>query len=351
MHAVAIIILAFLTLLSISLERTYRATPLKELKRQARQGNELAAALVRAAGYGYSLQIVLRAFIGITAAAFFVLVSVDSPLWFALIASAFLVWLGFLWLPAAQVTSFGERLAAWLAPALSKIVGWLYPVLGQVGKYVQKHRPVRVHTGLYERQDFIDLIDRQQVQADNRIEIAELTVAKHALTYGDKTISDVLTPRRVVRMVSVSESVGPVFLDELYKTGFSRFPVYDGKPDKIVGTLFLRDLVHHDVHGTVRDHMQKQVYYVHEDQSLHDAFQAILKTRYQLFIVVNSFEEYVGIITMEDVLETMIGTLIVDEFDRYDDLRAVAARAAQKDHAARKEPAKETADASSKVKE
>jgi CBS domain containing-hemolysin-like protein len=54
--------------------------------------------------------------------------------------------------------------------------------------------------------------------------------------------------------------------------------------------------------------------------------------------VVNSFEEYVGIITMEDVLETMIGKLIVDEFDRYDDLRAVAARAAHKEHKARKEP-------------
>lgn len=343
MHTLAIIILAFLTLLSISLERTYRATPLKELKRRARQGNELAAALVRAVGYGYSLRVVLRAFIALSAAGFFVLVSVDSPTWFALIVSAFLIWLGFLWLPAARVTDFGERLAAWLAPALGKFVGWLYPLLDRLAKYLQKHRPIRVHTGLYERQDFIDLIDRQQVQADNRIETAELTVARHALTYGDKTIGMVMTPRRVVRMVSVSESVGPVFLDELYKTGFSRFPVYDGKPDHIVGTLFLRDLVHHDTHGTVRDHMQKHAYYVHEDQSLHDAFQAILKTHHQLFIVVNSFEEYVGVITMEDVLETMIGTLIVDEFDQYDDLRAVAARAAKKAHAAHKEPAKETA--------
>jgi Mg2+/Co2+ transporter CorC len=53
-------------------------------------------------------------------------------------------------------------------------------------------------------------------------------------------------------------------------------------------------------------------------------------------LVVNSFEELVGIITIEDVLEQMIGRPIVDEFDKYDDLRAVAAAAAKKDHVVHK---------------
>ncbi len=58
----------------------------------------------------------------------------------------------------------------------------------------------------------------------------------------------------------------------------------------------------------------------------------LFKTHRQLYVVVNSFEEYVGIITIEDILETILGTSIIDEFDQYDDLRAVAARAAKKDH-------------------
>jgi CBS domain containing-hemolysin-like protein len=127
-------------------------------------------------------------------------------------------------------------------------------------------------------------------------------------------------------------------MDELHKSGHSRFPVFDGKQENIVGTLYLRELGAGKDHGLVRERMSKRVYYVHEDQSLHDAFQAILKTHHQLFIVVNSFEEFVGIVTMEDVLETMIGKLIVDEFDQYDDLRAVAMRAARKDHKQNKEP-------------
>jgi CBS domain containing-hemolysin-like protein len=347
MQVLAIIILAGLTLLSVSLQRTYSAVPLRELKRRARSGNELAAAIVRAVGYGYSLRAVLWAFIGLSSAGFFVLVSLQSPVWFALIASAFLIWLGFLWLPAREVTAIGERFAAAAAPLLAKVAGWVSPLFDRVGRFVQKHRPVRVHTGMYDRQDFVDLIERQQVQADNRIEQSELDVAKHALTYGDKTVGSVMTPRRVVHMVSVDEPVGPVLLDELHKAGHSRFPVYEGKPEHIVGTLFLRDILGGKANGTVRDRTQKAVYYVHEDQSLHDAFQAILKTHHQLFIVVNSFEEYVGIITMEDVLETMIGKLIVDEFDQYDDLRAVAARAAKKDHKTNKEPVPPTSETDS----
>ena len=338
MHVLAIILLAALTLISVSLQRTYSAVPLKELKRRARHGNEIANALLRAVGYGYSLRAVLWIMIGLSSAGFFVLVSAATPVWFAVMASAFLIWLGFLWLPAAEVTTAGERIAAFAAPALGRFIGWLHPFIDRVTRFVHRHRPVKIHTGLYERQDFVDLIDRQQVQADNRIEQSELDVAKHALTYGDKSVGDVMTPRRVVRMVSVDDAIGPVLMDELHKTGHSRFPVYDGKQDHVVGTLFLRELVQGTDHGTVRERMQKKAYYVHEEQSLHDAFQAILKTHHQLFIVVNSFEEYVGIITMEDVLETMIGKLIIDEFDQYDDLRAVAARAALKDHKTNKEP-------------
>lgn len=333
-----ILFLASLTLLAVSLQRTYSAVPLRELKRRARSGNELAAAFTKAVGYGYSLRAILWVLIGLSSALFFVFVSLEYPTWFAIMLSAFLVWLGFLWLPARQVTRYGETFAAWVAPGFAKLASWVHPIIDRIAKFIHKNHPVNIHTGLYERQDFVELIEKQKVQADNRIEQSELDVAKHALTYGDKQIGDVMTPRRVVKMVKADDSIGPVLLDELHKSGHSRFPVYEGKPEHIVGTLFLRDLVEGSEHGLVKTHMKKTAYYVHEDQSLHDAFQAILKTHHQLFIVVNSFEEYVGIITMEDVLETMIGKPIVDEFDQYEDLRAVAARAASKDHKTNKEP-------------
>jgi magnesium and cobalt transporter len=123
-------------------------------------------------------------------------------------------------------------------------------------------------------------------------------------------------------------------MGELHASGHSRFPVYEVKKDNIVGVLYLHDLVATKRSGTVSNIMRRKVTYVHEDFTLYQTLQAFIKTKQHLFIVVNSFEEYVGIITIEDVLERVIGKLIVDEFDRYDDLRAVAAAAAHKDHAA-----------------
>jgi CBS domain containing-hemolysin-like protein len=333
MQTILTILLALLTLLSVSLQRTYSRVPLKELKRRARSGDELAGAILKAVGFGHSLRAVLWFLIGITSAGFFVMVSASAPFWFALTASVMLVWVGFVLIPAARVTFISERLAAWCAPVLAKVLAFLHPVIDWLVRFIRRHRPVHVHTGLYDRRDLIDLLEQQQVQPDNRIEKAGLEIALHALTFGDDTVAEHMVPRRMVKAASADEPLGPVIMDELHSSGHSRFPVYEGKQDNVVGTLYLRDLVRTKQSGTVRSLMKPEVSYIHEDQSLQDALQAILRTHRQLFIVVNSFEEYVGIITIEDVLEAVIGSPIIDEFDQYDDLRAVAARAAKKEHA------------------
>lgn len=333
MQTVLVILLGLLTLIAVSLQRTYSRIPLKELKHRAREQDPLAMAMLRVSGYGHSLKAILWFLIVLTSAGFFVCVTLAAPLWFAITASGILVWLGFVWLPAARITSLSEWLAARSAPVLSKVVGVLHPPIDWLTRLVHRHRPVQVHTGLYDRQDLIGLLEQQLVQPDNRIEQGELTIALHALTFGDDSVAQHLTPRRVVKSVNANESLGPIVMDELHKSGFSRFPVYDGKQDNIVGTLYLHDLIHAKAGGTAKDLMKPGVAYVHEEQSLYDALQAILRTHRQLFIVVNSFEEYVGVITIEDILETILGKPIIDEFDLYDDLRAVAARSAKKEHA------------------
>ncbi len=336
MGPLLMLLLAALSLLSISLQRTYSRVPLKEIKRRARQGDELASLLHRAVAYGHSLRAVLWLLVGLTNAGFYIVVALNTPTWFALLASASLIWIGFVWLPARQATRYGELAAAKLAPVFAWLLQYLHPILDFLISLVRRYRPITVHTGLYDRDDLIDLLDRQQVQADNRIEQAELEVARHALIYGHKVVREVMTPRRIVKRVSVDDPIGPVLMSELHDSGHSRFPVYrvDGKAkaETFVGVLHLKDLLNVKAGGKVADHMRDTVVYVHEEQSLHDALQALLKTRQHLFIVVNSFEEYVGIITAEDILEHIIGKPIMDEFDQYEDLRSVAARAAKTEH-------------------
>lgn len=333
MIGILCLLFAALTLLSVSLQKTYRYIPAKELKRRSREGDEFARLLYRAVGYGYSLEVILWLLTGVAVAVFFILAVGLWPAWFALFVGALLIWLGFFWIPTGRVTKIGMRIAGWLAPAFSWVLQYLHPVLDRLVAFVRRHRPVHFHTGLYDKKDLLSVLEAQKVQVDSRIEQSELEIAMHALTFGDKLVRDILTPRRVVRSVNVDESIGPILMSELHDTGFSRFPVYDGEVANIVGTLYLRDLMQAKDGGKVRSLMHSNhICYVHEEQPLTEALQAILKTHRHLMIVVNSFEEFVGVITIEDVLEQIVGKPIIDEFDQYDDMRAVAAKMASKDH-------------------
>jgi CBS domain containing-hemolysin-like protein len=340
MHTVINVTLAACTLLFISLQRGYRSIPAKELKKRAREGDEMAAGLYRAVGYGHSLRTVLWFLVIASSSLFFVSIATSSPLWLALVLSAIIVWFGYVWLPVRRTNTFSTSLARMAAPVFARLLSYLHPFLDWLVLLVRRHTPVTIHTGLYDKDDLIDLFEQQIAQADNRIAKEELDIAYSALTAGEKLVRDVMTPRRVVSMINAEDSVGPILMTEVHDSGHSRYPVYDGKKDNIVGTIYLRDLMRAKEGGRVRDVMRSgDVCYIHEEQSLVEALQAILKTRRHLFIVVNSFEEYVGVITIEDVLEHIIGRPIIDEFDQYDDLRAVAARVARQEHKAHQESA------------
>ena len=144
-----------------------------------------------------------------------------------------------------------------------------------------------------------------------------------------------MTPRSVIDSVKAEETLGPLVLDELHNTGHSRFPVIDGDIDHVVGMLYVQELLKVGQTAktkTAAQAMDPTVYYIREDQTLQQALAAFLRVRHHLFVVVNEFEEYVGIVTIEAVLEQMIGKSTTENLDNYDDLRTVASSAAHHQH-------------------
>ena len=328
------IILGIIAVGAFVVANVYSQVPVRELKRRAQKGDEVASLLYRAASYGVGVWVILGV-VGLLSLYFaFVLLVTSVTVWLAVPILIIIAIFGFF-----MVQSRGglHNTAFWLAARVSPALAWtterLHPALDAIGRGIRHLLPVRVHSGMYEKEDLAKLLEQQKTQSDNRIDNGEIDLLIHALQFGDKTVSDALVPKRVVKSVSAGDAIGPVLMGELHATGHSRFPVYDGGKEHIVGTLYLHDLVDTKVTGAVRDIMSKKVVYVHEDFTLYQTLQAFIKTKKHLFIVVNEFEEYVGIITIGDVLERVIGKLIIDEFDQYDDLRAVAAAAAKKEHA------------------
>jgi CBS domain containing-hemolysin-like protein len=316
--------LLIVTLLAVSLQKTYYLFPVRELKRQARSGDRDARVLYRAAAYGSSLRMLLWLVIGAGLTASFILLETIAPLWLVAASIAILLWYVFAWAPNAPVSSIGARWALFVSPALSWALYYIHPVLDFFTRTIERHRPVMFHTGLFERSDLIDLIKKQQEVADSRISKAELEIVLHALSFGEKSVSYIMVPKDDVRTVKLDDIVGPILLTELNESKHSRFPVTTADGDEIVGTLYLRDLVNAAQGGGVRDVMRRNVYYVHEDQTLYQVLHAFLTTKNQLFVVINDQEQYVGVVTIEDVLEQIIGHKIEDAFDNYDDKKAVA---------------------------
>lgn len=241
----------------------------------------------------------------------------------------FAVLFAFMWLIIVEflgaqqfLHSSAEELADKYQMQILKVADFLRPVL----KFITYKQLFETRQSTYYSKDEIV----NSLEHDHGVLTKdEVLLVKSALSYGDKTIKDVMTPRSVVCYVEKTDTIGPVLLDKLHKSGQSRFPVVVKDLDHVVGMLYMHDLVPlKKTYKTVADAMQDKVCYVNEDKKLDHVLQAFLRTRRHLFIVVNEFEETTGVISIEDILEQLIGRKIVDEFDRYQDLRAVAKLAA-----------------------
>jgi metal transporter CNNM len=320
------LLLMLVALLALTLQKTYFYMPYKELKRQAAGGDRLAATLFRAAAYGAELKVLLWLFSGLAAAGGFMLLARIAPPIFGFVAVALVLWLAFLWVPRTRLTSLGARLSGWCTPFVVWCLRLMHPLMQYLAAYAGRYA-AGPHTGIYQREDIYELIEQQKRQSDSRISDKELELMRNVLQFSDYQVRDCLVPSKRVKAVNVDENIGPVMLDELHTKGYARFPVYEGKATNIVGSLAVDDIT--DIqkqHGKVRDHFDERVAYLHEADSLEQALQAFYETRQHLFVVVNGFNEYVGIITLSDILHQLVGVAEHEAFGRHDDRKAVAAR-------------------------
>lgn len=177
---------------------------------------------------------------------------------------------------------------------------------------------------LHSREELAEIIEHsKEVVGEN-----ERLLLAAALAFPEKTVESIMTPRSVIDFIKQSEFLGPLVLDELHALGHSRLPVIAEDLDHVVGVLHLRDLMSLDVRksATAEKVMEKKVFYIRHNDTLEHALAAFIKTRHHLFIVINENRETVGLLTLEDVMESLIGRRIVDEDDIHSDLRAVAAQ-------------------------
>lgn len=183
------------------------------------------------------------------------------------------------------------------------------------------------------REELQYLIDRSV----NALTNDEKKLIVYGLSFSDKLVDSIMTPRAMIDSIDKSEFLGPLVLDDLHKTGHSRLPVINGDVNHVVGILNLKDLLTLTVKKsmTAEKAMDPKVYYIKADQTLRQALAAFLRTKTHLFIVVDKSHETVGLLALEEVIEALIGQKVTDDFDADGDLRSVALRISDKNGASK----------------
>lgn len=206
---------------------------------------------------------------------------------------------------------------AW--PYAINVTDWISPVLHALRQRDVVAEKLRV----YSREELLDILHR----SPGVLSQAEMKRLAASLAFDERVVGDVMTPKSQIVTADAHDTLGPLVMSELHKSGHSRYPVIDGDIDHIVGILYLKELIDlKSEHQTIRAAMNPKVYYIREDQDLEHALHGFLRSHHHLFVVINEYRETVGLLSLEDVIEALIGSKIVDEFDQFDDLRAVAER-------------------------
>ena len=154
-------------------------------------------------------------------------------------------------------------------------------------------------------EDFIGVIRRTPATIISRKDRARISAI---MSFDDRIIADLMTPRSRMVFVKSSEVLGPLVLDKLYQSGFTHFPVVDTK-EKVIGILHTEALNHLEVRTTNRaeEYLDPTVHYLHSIDPLSIAAERIKETGSTYFLVRDTDERLVGSFTTADLINYLLG--------------------------------------------
>ena len=156
----------------------------------------------------------------------------------------------------------------------------------------------------------------------------EARVIENVLSMDTRTVKQVMTPRPVVFTLSARTSAREAVSEDAIEK-YSRIPVFGKDPDDLVGVVRTVDILTamaNDRFDVKMEEIKRPIHFVIDSTRLDDLLRTFLKRRQHLVAVIDEFGGVSGIVTLEDVLEELIGREIVDESDQVTDLRAYAQR-------------------------
>ena len=226
-------------------------------------------------------------------------------------------------IPKTLGTVYWRQLSGMVAYFVRGIIILLYPLIWfseRLTKLLVRNK----ETEVFSRREFAALANIGEEAG--QIDPLEARIIRNLLAFGAIKVEDIMTPRSVMLAFEQTKTVAEVMVDRP-KLTFSRLPIYEGDLDNITGFVLKTDMllakVNHAVHKPLTE-FHREISFVFSKMKLFDLLELMLKNRIHIAITVGEYGEVKGLVTLEDVFETLLGLEIVDEIDRVEDMQALA---------------------------
>ncbi len=216
--------------------------------------------------------------------------------------------------PKSLAKNFPEKFCMFSAPIINALCYILFPIsimFRGLQKLLVKIFKKEEDAGMTE-DELISIIE--EAEEDGGIDEEEGALIKSAIEFNELEVSEIFTPRIDITAVPASvtaEQIRAVFSE----TGYSRIPVYEGDIDNITGLIYYKDFyaLPLDDEATLAE-IIKPVMYIPKTQKISDLLRSLQNKQMHMAIVVDEYGSTAGIVTLEDILEEIVGE-IWDEHD------------------------------------
>ncbi len=218
---------------------------------------------------------------------------------------------------------YWRNLAGLTAQFVRGLIWSLYPLIW-VSEALTRLIARRKSVHVFSREEFIAMagIGERAGKLDQR----ESQIIRNLFRFDSLTAKDIMTPRTVISGFPQDMSVNEA-LDAKPSVAFSRLPVYQRNLDHITGFILRDDLLIAKAQdrGEVKlETLKREIKTVLDDMSLSKLLEFLLEKRQYIALVIDEYGGTQGLVTTEDVVETLLGMEIVDEMDRVEDMQALA---------------------------
>ncbi len=215
-------------------------------------------------------------------------------------------------LPAAILTRHALFVGARVAGIVRVLMFVFYPFAGPIAYILDRTLGTEL-PDLLNRRELRHVIETHHKAEDSDIDALDRNLILGALSLQEISIESIMTPKEKVHTIGFKDELNEAKIMELKKSGYTRFPVL--QDDRIVGVLNIKRLLGlGDELGSVEDFTAGHKFvHVNADAKADDMLQRMIKGKVHMATVVGQ-SEWIGIVTMEDILEEIVGHEISDEF-------------------------------------